>query len=145
MKILTTLLLTLLVLGGCDSFKKKGTWSCYSEEIDYRLNRASAALVTFNLDTEIYHWQNGITWAYEKLTKEKISEIKQEARKKLENQEDIISSYDKLIVKEINDVYIEVEIKRDAKKLVLERIKPESNEAKTWIYDRQFECSLNLG
>ncbi len=109
------------------------------------MKRVSAALVSFNLDTEIYHWQNGTAWAYEKLTKEHISEIKQEARKKLENQEDIISSYDKLIVKEINDVYIEVETKRAGEKLVLERIKPESNEAKTRIYDRQFKCSLSPG
>ena len=63
MKHLTTLLLTLLVLGGCDSFQKKGTWSCYNEKIDYQNKRVSAALVSFNLETEIYHWQNGIAWA----------------------------------------------------------------------------------
>ena len=148
MKHLTTLLLTLLVLGGCDSFQKKGTWSCYGEDINYDIGgktllNAVASIVTLNLDTEILHTQYGVARAKD-FKGEKSDELLERARKYLDSPADRMNDYDKLVVKEINDVYIELEAKKDARTIVLERIIPESSEAKASINYNRFKCSLNL-
>ena len=139
MKHLPTLILVLLVLGGCDSFQKKGTWSCYNENTIFSQDRsqvysASATLITFDLDNEVYRYQRGDT--YLKGMEGEVEEKHLEIARKLDSND----YYDKLVIIQNNNVFIELKTtERGAFKL--QRIKPDSHEAVMYS-GKVFKCNF---
>ena len=134
------LLLTLLVLGGCDSFQKKGTWSCYNENTIFSQDKsevysASATLLTFDLDNEVYRYQRGDT--YFKGMEGKVEEKHLEIARKLDSND----YYDKLVIIQNNNVFIELKT-TERGDFKLQRIKPDSDEAVMYAFENFFKCDF---
>ncbi len=138
MKSLHIVLLSLAALGGCDA--SKGTWSCYNEETNtdsqFNIFSATAILLTFNLDSEVYQIKQGDTYLknMEGATVEEHLEI----ARKLEESE----ASAKLVAIAINEEFLEFQTEAYQMSFKLNRKKPNSDEARLVAFDKNFECNL---
>ena len=138
MKSLHIVLLSFAALGGCDA--SKGSWSCYNEETNtdsqFNIFSATAILLTFNLDSEVYQIKQGDT--YLKNMEGATVEEHLEVARKLEESE----ASDKLVVIAINEEFLEFQTEPYQMTFKLNRKKPNSNEARLFAFDKNFECNL---
>lgn len=148
MKHLTTLLLTLLVLGGCDVVYPNGSWNCYLEQIKESKNPfdddyswAEASQIILNLDTKIYQYKSGSSYFAGRVNPELTIEEHKEVARKLD-----VEILKNLIVSEDNNLFVVFKVGTpyvdDFTDLIIRRDGPDSKKGTIYESGKRYPCDF---